>query len=127
MPFDPNVPDDHAELTGAMFRAQFNALKAEVDELRAQIAALPAGPPGPQGIPGNDGQPGQQGPMGEISAQNLADAMNNLSAALLANSSGNSNGVATMDWTLSDPATAWELGTMFNTINGLILALRRSA
>ncbi|MEI7730637.1 MAG: hypothetical protein WCO56_13770 [Verrucomicrobiota bacterium] len=59
--------------------------------------------------------------------QNVAAALNNLSAALLANSSANSNGVATMDWTLSDPPTAWELGTMFNTINALILALRRPA
>ncbi len=134
MPFDPNFPPHQAALISQQWRDQFNALKAlddakgaRIDALEAQVAAIPAGPPGPQGIPGNDGQPGQQGPMGEISAQNLADALNNLSAALIANSSANSNSVATMDWTMSDPPTTWELGTMFNTINALILALRRPA
>ncbi|MEI7730888.1 MAG: hypothetical protein WCO56_15040 [Verrucomicrobiota bacterium] len=132
--FDPNIPADDAIAYAADLRRQLNALKALHDAqsalisaLAAQIAAIPAGPPGPQGIPGNDGQPGQQGPMGEISAQNLADALNNLSAAILANSSANSNSVATMDWTVSDPPTQWEVGTILNTINALILALRRSA
>ncbi|MEI7733684.1 MAG: hypothetical protein WCO56_29230 [Verrucomicrobiota bacterium] len=114
MSFDPNKPVEGSLLSAEELRRQFNGLKSEID-------AIPAGPPGPQGPPGNDGQPGQQGPLGEISAQNLADAINNV----LNNSSANSNGVATLDFVVSDPPTQWEVGTIQNTLNALILALRR--
>ncbi|MEI7731430.1 MAG: hypothetical protein WCO56_17785 [Verrucomicrobiota bacterium] len=117
MSFDPNKPVEGTPLDAQELRQQFNGLDARIND----IPAGPPGPPGPQGPPGNDGQPGQQGPMGEISAQNLADAINNV----LNNSSANSNGVATMEITASDPPTQWEVGTIINTVNALILALRR--
>ncbi|MDH4454623.1 MAG: hypothetical protein QE570_15735 [Verrucomicrobiota bacterium] len=43
--FDPNIPADHAELTGVMFRGQFTGLKELID-------AVPAGPPGQNGSDG---------------------------------------------------------------------------
>ncbi|MFN0077499.1 MAG: hypothetical protein ACKVY0_13600 [Prosthecobacter sp.] len=45
MPFDPNIPADHADLTGAMFRGQFNGLKDLID-------TIPVGPPGQNGSDG---------------------------------------------------------------------------
>ncbi|MEQ1933652.1 MAG: hypothetical protein ABL962_07220, partial [Fimbriimonadaceae bacterium] len=42
MPYDPDIPADHADLTGAMFRGQFTGLKDLID-------AVPAGPPGENG------------------------------------------------------------------------------
>ncbi|MEI7728431.1 MAG: hypothetical protein WCO56_02620 [Verrucomicrobiota bacterium] len=121
MAFDPTKPANASYATAAELRAQLNALKALIDLLSARIDAIPAGPPGPQGPPGADGQPGQQGPMGEISAQNLADAIANLIANLIANT----NSVATLDFVVSDPPTQWEVGTILNTINQMILLMRR--
>ena len=40
--FDPDIPADHVDLTGALFRDQFNGLKALSD-------TVPAGPPGENG------------------------------------------------------------------------------
>ena len=45
MPYDPNIPADHADLTGAMFRGQFNGLKDLID-------TIPVGPPGQNGSDG---------------------------------------------------------------------------
>ena len=92
--FDPNIPADHAELTGAMFRGQFNGLKALMDAIAVINAAavdstttlppgtpaqagvsvigntlhftfeIPEGPTGVQGTPGSNGADGPQGPPG---------------------------------------------------------------
>ena len=40
MPFDPTWPPTHAELLSAPFRAQFNALKALIDALAAQLPPI---------------------------------------------------------------------------------------
>jgi hypothetical protein len=40
MPFDPNWPPTNAELESAPFRNQFTSLKASIDALTAQVAAL---------------------------------------------------------------------------------------
>ncbi|MBX7212151.1 MAG: hypothetical protein K1X78_27840 [Verrucomicrobiaceae bacterium] len=50
MAFDPAIPATNAEATSAMFRGQFQGLKALID-------AIPAGPAGPQGPPGDPGGP----------------------------------------------------------------------
>ena len=60
MPFDPLIPKTGTQPRSAEIRDNFNALKAQID-------AIPAGPPGPQGIqgpPGIDGTNGMQGPSG---------------------------------------------------------------
>ncbi|MEI7731130.1 MAG: hypothetical protein WCO56_16250 [Verrucomicrobiota bacterium] len=111
MPFDPNKPVEHTEIDAAELRAQFNALKALDDDKSARIAALEAQVAALQAS--------------VVTATQLAEALSNLSAALIANSSANSNGVMPMDFVVSDPPTQWEVGTILNTINALIQALRR--
>ena len=77
MPYDPNFPASHAELTSPAFRGQFNALNDKID-------ATPAGPPGPQGVPGpagapgNDGAPGTTGPQGPPFASAEVDGVTTL-------------------------------------------------
>ena len=44
MPYDPNFPPSHAPLNSVDFRNQFNALKALMDGLQAQLDALPTSP-----------------------------------------------------------------------------------
>ena len=60
MPYDPNFPSSHEELTSPAFRAQFNALNDKIDALPAGPAG-PMGPQGPQGDPGPIGPPGNNG------------------------------------------------------------------
>jgi len=60
MPFDPNIPAFHAELTALMFRNQFNGLKTIIDGLPVGQP----GPPGPQGVKGDKGDQGDRGPQG---------------------------------------------------------------
>ncbi|MEI7732694.1 MAG: hypothetical protein WCO56_24190 [Verrucomicrobiota bacterium] len=112
MPFDPTKPVDNSLADAGELRAQFNALKALDDDKSARIAALEAQVAALQAS--------------VVTAAQLAEALSNLSAALIANSSANSNGVMPMDFAVSDPPTQWEVGTIFNTINALIQALRRS-
>jgi len=70
------------------------------------------------GIPrGNDGY-GSQGPPGEVTNAQLTDAINT--------TSGNSNGVATLDTPFAnDPPTLADLEVMRAKMNELITALRR--
>lgn len=90
--FDPTIPADHAELTGAMFRGQLNGLKALIDAMAsistAQVDGVSTLPPGsaanvsvnvvgntlhlsfeiPQGAEGPAGQQGAEGPVGQQGA-----------------------------------------------------------
>jgi len=86
----------------------------------------PAGPPGASGpsgadgangadgAPGSEGAPGPQGPAGDVSAQQLADAVN----GAVANSSANTNAVGALDENADQAA-------IIAKINELINALRR--
>ena len=67
--------------------------------------AIPAGPAGPQG------------PTGEVSAADLSSA--------IATTSANSNGVALLNLTVSNPPTQAEVQALANKIDELITALRR--
>ena len=111
MPFDPNKPVDNSLAEAGELRDQFNALKALDDDKSARIAALEAQVAALQA--------------NAVTTAQLAEALSNLSAALIANSSANSNGVAMMDFVVSDPPTQWETGTIYNTLNALVQALRR--
>ncbi|MEI7733618.1 MAG: hypothetical protein WCO56_28895 [Verrucomicrobiota bacterium] len=111
MPFDPNKPVDNSLAEAGELRDQFNALKALDDDKSARIAALEAQVAALQAS--------------VVTTTQLAEALSNLSAALIANSSANSNGVMPMDFVVSDPPTQWETGTIYNTLNALIQALRR--
>jgi hypothetical protein len=66
------------------------------------------GPPGPEG---------PQGPMGEISSMDLSNA--------IAGTSSNSNAVATLGMTVSDPPTQGEVQALADKLDELINALRR--
>ncbi|MBI5822086.1 MAG: hypothetical protein HZA88_24195 [Verrucomicrobia bacterium] len=77
----------------------------------------PQGEPGAVGPAGNDGAPGPAGPPGEVTAQQLADAINGTSS--------NSNGIATLSLIVSDPPTQSEVQAVANKIDELIGALRR--
>ena len=61
MPYDSNYPPDHAELTSAGFRNQFNGLM----EVVTGTLIGPQGPQGPQGEKGDQGDQGPQGDQGE--------------------------------------------------------------
>lgn len=98
MSFDPTKPLPNSAVTSAELRNQFNGLKYLID-------TIPVGPPGPQGPPG------------EVTNAQLADAINGTSASC--------NGVGLMDFTISDPPTQWEVGTIYNKVNELIQALHR--
>ena len=146
MPYDPNFPASHEELTSPAFRGQFNALNDKIDA----IPAGPAGPPGPQGPqgdpgpmgpPGNNGNDGAtgpqgndgaqgpegpQGPAGEVTAQQLTDGLAATLATATANSSANSNSVPSLDPPFTnDPPTLADLEVVRAKINELVLALRR--
>ena len=91
--------------------------------------ALPRGTSGSDGIAGSngsDGAPGQPGPQGEqgppgesgqVTLQQLDDAIGGTSA--------NSNNVATLGMTVSDPPTQSEVQDIANKLDELILVLRR--
>jgi hypothetical protein len=66
------------------------------------------GPPGPEG---------PQGPMGEISSMDLSNA--------IAGTSSNSNAVATLGMTVSDPPSQGEVQALADKLDELINALRR--
>jgi hypothetical protein len=75
------------------------------------------GPQGPQGPQGNAGAQGAQGPAGEVSNAALTTA--------IAGTSNNTNGVALLNLTVSDPPTQAEMQAIANKIDELILAQRR--
>ncbi|MDZ4401108.1 collagen-like protein [Prosthecobacter sp.] len=90
------------------------------------IFGIPTGPQGETGSNGSDGSQGppgiqgEQGPPGapgEVSLQQLTDA--------IATSSSNSNAVATLGMTVSDPPTQAEVQQIANKVDELIGVLRR--
>lgn len=81
----------------------------------------PSGETGPAGATGPQGPDGPQGPPGEVSQLALDAAI----ATALSGTSGNSNGVAQLNQSISDPPTAFEVLTLSQKVDELIQALRR--
>ena len=84
----------------------------------------------PRGATGTDGAPGQQGPQGDAGPQGPAgevttDALNNALANAIAGTSYNTNGVALLSLTVSDPPTQAEMQAIANKLDEVILAQRR--
>ena len=104
MPFNPNLPVDHSEIVAAELRDQFNALKALNDAQAAQIVALTARV---QAL--ESGKP----------------SMDDVNAAIVANSSANSNSVDMLDLNPSDPLTQNDVYSTICRLNVLIGALHR--
>lgn len=70
------------------------------------------------GLPrGSDGGDGPTGAPGEVTTQQLADGLLTCSA--------NTNGVATLDLTVSDPPTQAEVQSLVDKVNEMLLAQRR--
>jgi hypothetical protein len=108
MPFDPNFPQDGARADAPSMRGQLNALNDKIEAQAAQLA-------------------GQDARLAALETQ-LAAAISDLTALLDARVGGcalNPLGVGQMSHTISDPPTQWEVGTILNTTNALIAALRR--
>jgi len=109
MAFNPALPIEDSEIESAELRAQFNGLKDIID------TTLP-GPPGPEG---------PQGPPGEVTNAQLNDAVNSAITTAMASSSANSNGISTLDLSVSDPPTQSDVQQILGKLNDLIIALRR--
>src|SRR5438132_1203736 len=109
MPFDPNLPLSSVNVQSAVLRGQFNALNDKIDATLvgpqgpqgAQGEA--GGPQGPQGPQGDGGPQGPQGPPGEVTTAQLNDTANSVLATAAANSSANTNAIATLDTAFADP------------------------
>ena len=100
MAFNPNLPVDDSPLDAAEMRGQLNALKALNDAQAAQIAALQT-------------------------ALNAKPSMDDVNAAITANSSANVNNVDTLDLNPSDPPTQNDVYQAIYRLNVLILGLHR--
>ena len=126
MPFDPALPRTGTRATSAEMRSQLTSLKALIDAIPVgppgpQGAVGPSGPAGQQGTAGVPGPQGEQGPQGDVSASDMENAINNA----LGGTSNNSNSVAQVEMTVSDPPTQSEMQTIANKLDELIAALRR--
>jgi hypothetical protein len=198
--FDPTIPATNAEATSAMFRGQFQGLKALIDAVSGVTSAvvdsvttlspgspavvsvsvssgtlhlsfeLPRGNDGPTGAPGTNGSDGAQGPQGPPFANAVVDGvttlnpgepatvgvafdgsnvrfnfglprgndgamglpgevsqvdLNNAQLNTLSQTSNNTNAVATLGLSVSDPPSQSELQNVANKLDELIQALRR--
>ena len=198
--FDPTIPATNAEATSAMFRGQFQGLKALIDAVSGVTSAvvdsvttlspgspavvsvsvssgtlhlsfeLPRGNDGPTGAPGTNGSDGAQGPQGPPFANAVVDNvttlnpgeaatvgvifdgsnvrfnfglprgndgamglpgevsqvdLNNAQLNTLSQTSNNTNAVATLGLSVSDPPSQSELQSVANKLDELIQALRR--
>ncbi len=152
MPYDPNFPLANTKATSAQMRAQLNGLHDEIQTAVQGPPGLPGapGPQGPQGIPGPQGDAGPQGEIGPAGPQGEVDPAGpegpqgpegvpgdpgppgadgevssaQLSAAFTA-TSANTNGVALLGFTISDPPTQSEMQQLADKIDELINTLRR--
>jgi hypothetical protein len=100
MAYNPNLPSAHAPIVSQELRDQLNALKALIDAQAAQISTL-----------------SQQ----LVSRPTLDD----VNAAIAANSAANSDTVFYMQLVPSDPPTQSEVQAIIDRLNELITALNR--
>ncbi len=147
MPFDPTKPAFHSANSSAEMRAQLQALHDEIAAVpTVSTVVIDAVNPLPPGslptvtsfLNGEElhfafglvaGTDGAQGPPGEVSQsqlnQEIAAAQTNIQNAVLPQTSSNSNIVASLNMTVSDPPTQAEMQALANKLDELISALRR--
>lgn len=136
MPFDPDVPETNAELTSAMFRGQFQGLKALIDALPTVTGAAVDGvntlPPGSaaavtvQVVDGvlrftfdiPQGEGGPPGTPGEVSQGELVSAISGTAL--------NPSSVSPLGMFFSDPVTAGDLNAVAGKLDELISVLKRN-
>ena len=100
MVFDPTKPVEDSPLDAAEVRDQFNSLKALIDAQAAQISALQT-------------------------ALNAKPSMDDVNAAIAANSSANVNSMEGLDNSPSDPPTQGDVLQLYYFGNNLLNALKR--
>jgi len=139
MPYDPAKPAAGSPNSSAEMRAQLQGLHALIPS-SASVGSIATGPPGSLAtatvtlssgslqfdftIP--EGQPGAPGEVTQAQLSNdLVNCQNAAVNTTLPLTSANSNGVATLSGTISDPPTQAEVTAQQDKINELILALRR--
>ena len=101
MSFDPSLPADNSQATAAQMRLQLNALKALIDALSAHV---------------DDIVNGYNTTLNDIVHKEADD---------FADTSKNSNGVATLGLVVSDPPTQAQVQSLADKMDELVLALRR--
>lgn len=140
MSFDPSLPLPNSSASSAVLRSQFNGLKALIDALQTvsgvAIDSVTTLPPGSAatvtafissgilhlsfGLPqGNDGA---QGPPGEVTYSEL----NSATAAVLAQTSNNTNGVGQLGMVADGSYQQWQLQAVIDKLDELIAAARRT-
>ena len=107
MPYNPNLPADHSEIVAAELRNQLNALKALYDGQQATITAQAAQIAALQ------------------TALNAKPSMDDVNAAIVANSSANVNSMEGLDNSPSDPPTQGDVLQLYYFGNNLLNALKR--
>ena len=137
MPFDPTKPVEGTLCDAAEMRSQLNALKALIDAggvTGAQVDSVTIGSGTSVNVSLVAGilhfdfilQPGPPGEVTQAQLSNdLANAVNQAMFNTLPQTSANSNGVALLSGTISDPPTQTEVQAQQDKINELINALRR--
>ena len=106
MPFDSNLPVDHSQIVAAELRDQFNALKALNDAQTAQITTLTAQVAALQ------------------TTLNAKPSMDDVNAAITANSAANPSDITYTQMVPSDPPTKSDMQTVIEPLNSLITALK---
>ncbi len=111
MPFDPTLPANGSQIVSAELRDQFNALNERIETLEQANSEL-------QNILADF--------QNQINQRLTEDQLNNIMSAYVAtNSSANVNSLDTDTTELHDPPTFDDLDAIRNTLNGLMLALKR--
>jgi hypothetical protein len=108
MPYDANLPADHAPIVAVELRNQFNGLNDLSTQQQNQIADL-------------YNQVG--GCESTIANLPSVDAVN---AAITAQSAANVNSVAVLSLTVSNPPTQAQMQAVVNKLNELITAMHRA-
>ncbi len=138
MPFNPLLPANGGPIVAAELRSQFTGLKSLIDAVPAVTGAMVDSVTIGSGTSVNVSLVTgvlhfdfilQPGPPGEVTQAQLSNDLSNTANQAMLNTlpqtSANSNGVAVLGLTVSDPPTQGEMQSLANKLDELINALRR--
>ncbi len=138
MPFNPLLPANGGPIVAAELRSQFTGLKSLIDAVPAVTGATVDSVTIGSGTSVNVSLVTgvlhfdfilQPGPPGEVTQAQLSNDLSNTANQAMLNTlpqtSANSNGVAVLGLTVSDPPTQGEMQSLANKLDELINALRR--
>ncbi len=138
MAFDPSLPGDNDEITAPQLRGQFTGLKSLIDAVTAVTGATVDSVTIGSGTSVNVSLVTgvlhfdfilQPGPPGEVTQAQLSNDLSNTANQAMLNTlpqtSANSNAVALLSGTISNPPTQAEVQENRDKINELVNSLRR--